>query len=107
MIYENKKVIVCGMARSGVSAAKLLASIGADVTLQDIKPLEALIKLHDIEGYKKSGIKIYAGANPEDIIEGFDYAVLSPGIPCDLPFIKKAGEAGVKIITSSPSSIKA
>lgn len=99
MIYENKKVIVCGMARSGVSAAKLLASIGADVTLQDIKPLEALIKLHDIEGYKKSGIKIYAGANPEDIIEGFDYAVLSPGIPCDLPFIKKAGEAGVKIIS--------
>lgn len=53
MLYENKKVIVCGMARSGISAAKLLASVGADVTLQDMKPMDVLIKLHDIEAYKK------------------------------------------------------
>ena len=68
MLYENKKVIVCGMARSGISAAKLLASVGADVTLQDMKPMDVLIKLHDIEAYKKEGIKIFAGANPDDII---------------------------------------
>ena len=99
MLYENKKVIVCGMARSGISAAKLLASVGADVTLQDMKPMDVLIKLHDIEAYKKEGIKIFAGANPDDIIDGFDYAVLSPGVPCDLPFIKKAKSSGVKVIS--------
>lgn len=99
MLYENKKVIVCGMARSGISAAKLLASVGADVTLQDMKPMDVLIKLHDIEAYKKAGIKIFAGANPDDIIDSFDYAVLSPGVPCDLPFIKKAKSSGVKVIS--------
>ena len=99
MLYENKKVIVCGMARSGISAAKLLASVGADVTLQDMKPMDVLIKLHDIEAYKKAGIKIFAGANPDDIIDSFDYAVLSPGVPCDLPFIKKAESSGVKVIS--------
>lgn len=99
MLYENKKVIVCGMARSGISAAKLLASVGADVTLQDMKPMDVLIKLHDIEAYKKAGIKIFAGANPDDIIDSFDYAVLSPGVPCDLPFIKKAEGSGVKVIS--------
>lgn len=99
MLYENKKVIVCGMARSGISAAKLLASVGADVTLQDMKPMDVLIKLHDIEAYKKAGIKIFAGANPDDIIESFDYAILSPGVPCDLPFIKKAESSGVKVIS--------
>lgn len=99
MLYENKKVIVCGMARSGISAAKLLASVGADVTLQDMKPMDVLIKLHDIEVYKKAGIKIFAGANPDDIIDSFDYAVLSPGVPCDLPFIKKAESSGVKVIS--------
>ena len=99
MLYENKKVIVCGMARSGISAAKLLASVGADVTLQDMKPMDVLIKLHDIEAYKKEGIKIFAGANPDDIIDSFDYAVLSPGVPCDLPFIKKAESSGVKVIS--------
>ena len=50
MIYADKKIIVCGMARSGIAAARLLDSLGADVTLQDIKPMEALIKLHDING---------------------------------------------------------
>ena len=99
MLYENKKVIVCGMARSGISAAKLLASVGADVTLQDMKPMDVLIKLHDIEAYKKAGIKIFAGANPNEIIDSFDYAVLSPGVPCDLPFIKKAESSGVKVIS--------
>ncbi|MDD5945286.1 MAG: UDP-N-acetylmuramoyl-L-alanine--D-glutamate ligase [Clostridia bacterium] len=99
MNYSDKKMIVCGMARSGIAAARLLASLGADVTLQDMKPMDALIKLHDIEGYKKEGIKIYAGSNPDDIITDFDYAVLSPGVPCDLPFIEKAKASGVKVIS--------
>lgn len=99
MNYTDKKVIVCGMARSGIAAAKLLASMGADVTLQDMKPMDALIKLHDIDGYKREGIKIYAGANPDDIILDFDCAVLSPGVPCDLPFITEAVQNGVKVIS--------
>ncbi|MCD8035855.1 MAG: UDP-N-acetylmuramoyl-L-alanine--D-glutamate ligase [Clostridiales bacterium] len=99
MNYTGKKIIVCGMARSGIAAAKMLASMGADVTLQDMKPMDALMKLHDIEGYKKEGIKIYAGANPDSIIKEFDYAVLSPGVPCDLPFVKEAVENGVKVIS--------
>ena len=61
-MYSNKKVIVCGMARSGISAALLLASQGADVTLQDMKPLDALEKIHDLDELRKNGIKIYAGS---------------------------------------------
>ena len=57
-MYSNKKVIVCGMARSGISAALLLASQGADVTLQDMKPLDALEKIHDLDELRKNGIKI-------------------------------------------------
>ncbi len=98
-MYSNKKVIVCGMARSGISAALLLASQGADVTLQDMKPLDALEKIHDLDELRKNGIKIYAGSNPDDIIEGFDYAVMSPGVPCDLPFVQKALASGVKVIS--------
>ena len=66
------------MARSGISAAELLASVGADVTIQDIKPLDALEKIHDLDEMRNKGIKIYAGANPDVIIGQFDYAVMSP-----------------------------
>lgn len=96
---KNKKYIVCGMARSGIAAARLLASYGATVTLQDIKPMEALIKLHDLNAYKKEGIDIYAGSNPDSIVEDFDCVVLSPGIPFDLPFIKKAQAKGIEVIS--------
>ena len=99
IMYSNKKVIVCGMARSGISAAELLASVGADVTIQDIKPLDALEKIHDLDEMRNKGIKIYAGANPDDIIGQFDYAVMSPGVPCDLPFVKKAEELNVNVIS--------
>ena len=87
------------MARSGISAAELLASVGADVTIQDIKPLDALEKIHDLDEMRNKGIKIYAGANPDDIIGQFDYAVMSPGVPCDLPFVKKAEELNVNVIS--------
>ena len=38
--YENKKVLVLGLAKSGVSAAKLLHELGALVTVNDGKPFD-------------------------------------------------------------------
>ena len=41
MDVRNKRVLVVGMARSGIAAAKLLAQKGAAVTINDMKPEEA------------------------------------------------------------------
>ena len=38
--YANKKILVLGLARSGVAAAKLLHQLGAFVTVNDGKPIE-------------------------------------------------------------------
>ena len=38
MNVNGKRVLVCGMARSGIAAAKLLLSLGAQVTITDTKP---------------------------------------------------------------------
>ena len=35
--YENKKVLVVGLARSGMAAIKVLAKLGADITCSEIK----------------------------------------------------------------------
>ena len=40
MEYNGKKALVCGMAKSGNAAAKLLKRLGAEVTLQDMKKRE-------------------------------------------------------------------
>lgn len=97
MEYNGKKALVCGMAKSGIAAAKLLQRLGAAVTLQDMKKREELSA--EVLGLEKEGIWLYTGANPDDIACEQDIIVLSPGIPCDLPFIAAAEKAGIEVIS--------
>lgn len=97
MEYNGKKVLVCGMARSGIAAAKLLNRLGARVTLQDMKKREEISA--DVLALEGEGIVLYTGANPDEIACAQDLIVLSPGIPCDLPFIAAAEEAGIEVIS--------
>jgi len=95
--YNGKKALVCGMARSGIAAAKLLKRLGAEVTLQDMKKRKDISA--DVLNLENEGIVLYTGANPDDIACEQDIIVLSPGIPCDLPFITAAEAAGVSVIS--------
>ncbi|MCD7905033.1 MAG: UDP-N-acetylmuramoyl-L-alanine--D-glutamate ligase [Clostridiales bacterium] len=95
MDYKGKRALVCGMARSGISAALLLKSLGAEVILQDKKTREELTA--DFDALK--GINFLLGKNPDDIIAEQDAVVLSPGIPTRLDFIKKARELNIPVIS--------
>jgi len=95
--YNGKKALVCGMARSGIAAAKLLNRLGARVTLQDMKKREEISA--DVLALEGEGIVLYTGANPDEIACAQDLIVLSPGIPCDLPFIAAAEAAGIAVIS--------
>lgn len=97
MEYNGKKALVCGMARSGIAAAKLLNRLGARVTLQDMKKREEISA--DVLALEGEGIVLFTGANPDEIACAQDLIVLSPGIPCDLPFIAAAEEAGIEVIS--------
>lgn len=95
MKYKN--ALVCGLARSGVSAAILLKNKGVNVVAQDLKEREKIIE--ECEKLEKAGVELYLGKNPDDIVEKFDVIVLSPGVPTDLPFVKKAEEKGISVIS--------
>ncbi|MCL2400492.1 MAG: UDP-N-acetylmuramoyl-L-alanine--D-glutamate ligase [Defluviitaleaceae bacterium] len=86
MEFKGKKVLVCGLARSGQSAARLLAQLGAKVVAQDLKEEVAW----NFTTPEEMGIELLLGKNPDDIVESFDLVVISPGIPFDLPFLEKA-----------------
>jgi len=98
MDLNNKNILVCGMARSGIAAAVLLANKGANVTLCDSKPKEQLTDA--IAELEKSGAKVnmLVGQNPENTHQ-YDMLVLSPGVPYVLPFIQNAKAAGVPVIS--------
>ncbi|MGN1318733.1 MAG: UDP-N-acetylmuramoyl-L-alanine--D-glutamate ligase, partial [Lachnospirales bacterium] len=97
MELNNLKVLVSGIAKSGISAAKLCKKLGADVTIQDSKT-EENIDENIISDLKSCGIKLYTGKNPDDIVADMDLLVMSPGVPTDLPFVNKARENNVKVI---------
>jgi len=86
------KILVCGMAKSGQSAARLLAEMGAHVTVQDMK--EDIDWNYDPTGI---GLETYLGKNPDDIVGNFDLIIISPGITVYAPFAKKAEALGIPV----------
>lgn len=96
MDYKGKKVLVSGMAKSGIAAAMLLQDMGARVILQDLKEREAVEQPERLE---QAGITLFLGANPDEIITEMDLVVLSPGVPCDLPFVRRAEEYNIPVIS--------
>jgi UDP-N-acetylmuramoylalanine--D-glutamate ligase len=97
MTVEGKKVLVVGIARSGVAAARLLASRGAMVIANDARP-EAELRDAARE-LRELGVMLSLGGHPESLFENADLVVLSPGVPADLAALESARRAGIEIIS--------
>jgi len=95
--YENKKILVLGLARSGVSAARLLDKLGALVTVNDSKPFEENPEAQEL---LDAGIRVICGGHPLELLdEDFEMVVKNPGIPYSNPLLVKALEKNIPIIT--------
>lgn len=90
--YEGRKVLILGMARSGVSAAGLLSRAGAGVICADENAsLDAPERLDNLE--------LRLGPFKNELLEDRDEIVLSPGIPSSHPFLRVAVEKGIPIVS--------
>ena len=92
----GKKVLVWGMARSGIHAAKLACDAGCKVRINDLKSAEQIGSALDV--LKTDGIEWRLGEPIENVLDGMDMLVISPGIPYDLPAVSKAKEMGIEVI---------
>jgi UDP-N-acetylmuramoylalanine--D-glutamate ligase len=95
MQIEGKKVLVAGMARSGIAAAQFLAERNARVTINDAKP-EAELK--EAPALCLQGIEVVGGSHPRALFENSDLIVVSPGVPLALEVFAQARAAGVPVI---------
>ncbi|HEX4640327.1 MAG TPA: UDP-N-acetylmuramoyl-L-alanine--D-glutamate ligase [Chthoniobacterales bacterium] len=79
MKYSGKNVAVLGAGLSGTSAALLLRSEGADVTVLDSAEESRLLK-STLDNLRAQGITVRCGPAAETDSSPCDFAVLSPGI---------------------------
>ena len=96
MRLEGKKIIVVGTGISGIAATELLLKKQIEVVLFDgNKELDAEAL------YEKSPvlreIPLILGELDEKQMKEFDVAVLSPGVPTDLPMVNSMRELGIAI----------
>jgi UDP-N-acetylmuramoylalanine--D-glutamate ligase len=95
--YRHKKILVLGLAKSGVTAAALLHKLGAFVTVNDKKPLS---ENPEAQGLLEQGIKVICGEHPVELLEdGFELIVKNPGIPYQNPIVEGAVKKGIPVIT--------
>ncbi|HSA60528.1 MAG TPA: UDP-N-acetylmuramoyl-L-alanine--D-glutamate ligase [bacterium] len=94
MNFRGKHILIVGFGVSGQAAARFLARRGAKVAVTDQRAKADLgpfpSDLRGLEGFW--------GGHPEEAFQGRDLVVLSPGVPLDLPELKRARRRGVPVL---------
>lgn len=97
-MFEKKKVLILGFARSGYHAAKVLCARENEVILNDSKPIEKLDK-EQAKELEELGVNLILGSHPDDLLDdSFDYLIKNPGVPIDHKYVLKAKELGIEVI---------
>ena len=97
-MHEKKdRVLIMGLATTGISVAKELYLRGNKIILNDINNLESIRECGEL--LKNENVSIVTGSHPMYLAKECDYIVISPGIPLDLSLIKEAKKLGKEVIS--------
>ena len=96
MDYKGKKVMVVGMAKSGLASARLLLDVGAQIVLYDMKT-EDQFPEGTFDAFTGCA-ELALGTDAEAVAKRCDALVLSPGVHTNLSFITQAKNDGKPVI---------
>ena len=94
MEYLNKKVLVIGLARSGMAAIRVLHKLGAQICLSERREVSP----QDKEILSNMGVTVY-GQEMDVFEKDYDLVIKNPGVPPVSPIVKRLEERNIKIIT--------
>ena len=97
IMFENKKILVLGMARSGYEVCKYLSKYNNTIILNDggSRDKQDESKVLELE---KLGVTLIFDSHPDDLLDdSFDYIIKNPGIRNDHKYVIKAKELGIEV----------
>jgi UDP-N-acetylmuramoylalanine--D-glutamate ligase len=97
MELKDKKIVVVGLARTGVAVARFLVERGALVTVTDMKDEAALSQF--LEKLAGLPIRFELGRHEENSFLSSDLIVVSPGVPMEIAPIKLARDRKQTVIS--------
>lgn len=97
MNLEGKKILVVGLARTGVATARFLGERGARIKVSEQKRLEALNPAR--EALQDIPIEWETGGHTVPFFLDAELIVASPGVPLDLTPFARAREKGIRIVS--------
>ena len=93
-MYENKKILILGAAKSGIGVAKVLANKHNDITITDLNDLSSDTK----QELEKLNIKIIITKDQLDLIDdSWDLVIKNPAIMSTSNLIKKCEELNLQV----------
>ena len=95
MELKNKRVLVVGLGKSGIAAARFLKARGAQVTVSDIRPAGLISELPAL---LDAGIMVETGSHGILTFRRQDLIVVSPGVPLNTPELSTVRALGIPII---------
>ncbi|MGI4853337.1 MAG: UDP-N-acetylmuramoyl-L-alanine--D-glutamate ligase [Janthinobacterium lividum] len=96
MDLKNKRVLVVGLGKSGISAALYLRRLGARVTVSDSRSGDALAK--EIPTLLEAGVMVETGGHGLLTFRRQDLIVISPGVPLSTPEVQQVVSFGIPLI---------
>ncbi len=97
MELRGKKVMVLGLARTGIETARFLVNKGAEVTVSDCKGETELKEALE----RVSGLPVRSFLGGENVawLNGIEMLVPSPGVSADNRLLREAGQRGIPILS--------
>ena len=93
--FKSRRVLVVGLARSGLAAAEFLAKRGARVKATDMKSEGELSE--ELSGLEQKGVELVLGSHPPGLVEDVELVIVSPGVPSMAPPLNEARAKGIPV----------
>jgi UDP-N-acetylmuramoylalanine--D-glutamate ligase len=96
MDLRNQRILVVGLARTGIAAARFLHHQGALVRATDMAAEDRLAP--EVKALGKMGIALELGGHRVESFTSADLIVVSPGVPHTIPPLATARAQGIPVI---------
>lgn len=93
---NGKRVLVVGIARTGVATSLFCAARGAQVAATDQKPESELLP-EVVRRLGEAGVALILGGHRVIDFDGYSLVVVSPGVPVDAPVLIEARRLGIPV----------